>query len=443
MKRLILLTSLFFSLSLGTYAFQAIPGDEWIDLYNGKDLTGWRASEHPASFSIQDKVITAVGPRAHLFYEGPALGEGFDNFELRLEVKTFPEANSGIFIHTAFQDEGWPSQGYEVQVNNTHIGAGDYRELKKTGSLYGTRNVYKAPAQDSVWFPMFIRVFKNTVEVWVNGVKTVEYIQPTDATMTKPLSKGTIAFQCHDPGSKVQFRNIYIRQLPINFMPEQQSGSLGSWHLKMMEFQRRDQIPFIDLNPDLEQGAGMEERIKFGYQSGINVGQIVHVQNEGDHQKLVSLYPLFTGTALDDAETSASADYIIGVAPFPTINPGSEAFAKAYYKNIEAFLSDGKFNIWARATALPASMQSDYTNFWSMSKMGPLFELAAKNNVAIEIDHLHKTPSIDLIKLAKEKGCRFSMANISSATDWQDSEYMLEVLEACELKYKDFYVPGW
>ncbi|MEO0446743.1 MAG: DUF1080 domain-containing protein, partial [Verrucomicrobiota bacterium] len=39
---------------------------EFVELFNRQDLTGWKVSEHPDSFSVQDGELVAVGPRAHL-----------------------------------------------------------------------------------------------------------------------------------------------------------------------------------------------------------------------------------------------------------------------------------------------------------------------------------------------------------------------------------------
>ena len=64
------------------------------------------------------------------------------------EVKARAGANSGFYFHTAYQEKDWPAQGFEVQVNNSQKQHGDYLELKKTGSLYGIRNVYRALAPD-------------------------------------------------------------------------------------------------------------------------------------------------------------------------------------------------------------------------------------------------------------------------------------------------------
>ncbi len=91
--------------------------NEWISLFDGKSLDGWKVNENPGSFSVEDGAIKCSGDRGHLFYEGE--NSEFKNFELVAEVKTLESANSGIFIHTAFQEDGWPTKGYEIQVNNT------------------------------------------------------------------------------------------------------------------------------------------------------------------------------------------------------------------------------------------------------------------------------------------------------------------------------------
>ena len=44
--------------------------DGFTSLFNGKDLTGWKASEHPETFSVEDGAIVTHGPRSHCFYTG-------------------------------------------------------------------------------------------------------------------------------------------------------------------------------------------------------------------------------------------------------------------------------------------------------------------------------------------------------------------------------------
>ena len=156
---------------------------DWIELINGKDFAGWKASENAVTWSIVDSMFQAVGKRSHLFYTGEHLLDSFKNFELEVQVRTFRLANSGIYFHTHYQEVGWPSTGMEIQVNNSHVGEGNYVELKKMASLYGTRNLYKSFGKDSIWMTVKARVESNRVEVWLDGLKTVDYIQPE---ITKP-----------------------------------------------------------------------------------------------------------------------------------------------------------------------------------------------------------------------------------------------------------------
>ncbi len=184
--------------------------DEWISIWDGETLDGWRASENPESFSVEDGKIVVDGPRGHLFYEGPvADGGDFLNFEFQAEVYTYPNANSGVFFHTKFQDEGWPQHGYEAQVNATH------RDPRKTGSLYAVKDVMDiAPHEDNEWFTYYIKVNGKDITFKVNGETVLEFTEPEDREGTIRLSRGTIALQAHDPDSRIYFRNLNVRILP-------------------------------------------------------------------------------------------------------------------------------------------------------------------------------------------------------------------------------------
>ena len=77
----------------------------------------------------------------------------FTNFDFKAKVKTYPGANSGIYVHTTYEDKGWPSLGYECQVNGSH------KDIKRTGGLYAVRDVLNTPAApDNEWFDYRIRV---------------------------------------------------------------------------------------------------------------------------------------------------------------------------------------------------------------------------------------------------------------------------------------------
>ena len=192
----------------------AESADKWVSLFNGKDLSGWKANENKDCFRVEDGKIIVNGERSHLFYNGPVNKANFKNFEWKCEIMTKPNSNSGMYFHTKYQEEGWPAKGYEVQVNNTH---GDPR---KTGGLYAVADVMdQSPAKDGEWFTQHVIVNGKRVIVKVNGKVTVDYTEPADVEREESMkgriiSAGTIALQGHDPGSEVHFRNIEIMPLP-------------------------------------------------------------------------------------------------------------------------------------------------------------------------------------------------------------------------------------
>ena len=189
--------------------------DGFIELFNGKDLTGWKINESPDSWSVVEGELICKGPRSHLFYAGEVNKADFKDFEVKLKVLTKPKANAGFYFHTKFQKDGWPKKGFEAQINATHS------DPKKTGSLYGVRNVMNdAPHKDGEWFDYHITVKGNTITIKVNGKTTVEYTQPEGGPTKKEkggfdrvLSSGTFAIQCHDPGSEVRFKSITVKPL--------------------------------------------------------------------------------------------------------------------------------------------------------------------------------------------------------------------------------------
>jgi len=185
----------------------------WQLLFDGHSLTGWKASENQGSFTVQDGVLVAFGKRSHLFYTGPVANAHFRNFELSLEIKTFPKANSGVYFHTQYQETGWPDKGYEVQVNNSH------KDVKRGAGLYAIKDNLVAPAKDGEWYTMRIKVEGKRVQTFVNGKQIVDFTEPTPPAPPpkmagRKLSSGTFAIQGHDPESKVMFRNIKVRVLP-------------------------------------------------------------------------------------------------------------------------------------------------------------------------------------------------------------------------------------
>ncbi|MBT1704009.1 3-keto-disaccharide hydrolase [Chryseosolibacter indicus] len=175
----------------------------WIKLFDGKTFDGWKVSENPGTFTIKDGMIVVHGNRAHLFYDGPVNNHNFKNFEFKAKVMTTPGSNSGMFIHTQYQETGWPSKGYEIQVNATHT------DWRKTSSIYAVQDIKEAPHKDNEWFTQHIIVQGNKITVKVNDKVINEYTVGADSR----LSSGTFALQGHDPESLVYYKDVMVKPL--------------------------------------------------------------------------------------------------------------------------------------------------------------------------------------------------------------------------------------
>ncbi len=213
----------------------------FVSLFDGKSLDGWKVGDNAEVFQAGDGMIVMECPAtnhrpAHLFYVGDVSRHNFKNFDLKVDVMTFPGANSGIYFHTKYQEAGWPKRGIECQIDNSHS------DWRRTGSLYGIKNLSwgpetppddneqnvtilpKAPVTDNVWYTQEVVYRNGQVVVKFNG-KTIimckipqadeEHVLPTGMTW---LPRGTFALQGHPPMpdhiSKACFKNIRVKVLP-------------------------------------------------------------------------------------------------------------------------------------------------------------------------------------------------------------------------------------
>lgn len=197
----------------------------WRELFNGKDLTGWKSNADPGAFTVVDGAIKAHAThpknRGHLFFTGQR-AEGlelFKNFELEAVVRGEPSANSGIFFHTDMETRDGVlhlKNGYEVQLNSTPT------EKRKTGSLYDVVDVAVSPVDEANWFTVGIRVQGQRIVVQINGKTVVDYTEPPGVVAQRSNERkgrvlrregGAIALQAHDDKSTFYFKSIRVREL--------------------------------------------------------------------------------------------------------------------------------------------------------------------------------------------------------------------------------------
>ena len=202
----------FLSLSAPTAPAEDKKEDGWIDLFNGKDLTGWKLHESAAKndktkWEVVDGLLTGTGTASHIFSES---GD-YDNFHYKVVAKISDKGNSGQYFRTQF-GPGFPN-GYEAQINAT---GGD---VIKTGSLYpgGPLGKYrketatvlnKAGHGPDEFFTQEVIADGDHIIIKVNDKVTLDWVDPTKSYM-----KGHFAIQQHDPGSKVQVKSIQFKPI--------------------------------------------------------------------------------------------------------------------------------------------------------------------------------------------------------------------------------------
>jgi hypothetical protein len=445
------------------------PTDTWISIFDGETLNGWKKStENPESLTVEDGAIKCSGPRAHLFYEGK-----FKNFEFEAEVKTQEKSNSGIFIHTTYQKEGWPMQGYEVQVNNSYRGSEKNPERRKTGSVYNIRNIYYPLAEDGEWFKMRIKVVENQIEVFVNDVKVNEYIEPEnpwrpDGSEGLKLGEGTFALQAHDPGSTTFYRNLRVKALPEGERKPLEADE--EWDALITKLMRAG-FPVVDYHVHLKGGLTIEEVVDNSQRLGVNYGVApncgLHFPVTDDaslfeYIKSVKGSPTFKGMqaegrewiTLFSPEAVAQFDYVFTDAMTFTDYKGrrnriwipeevwvddKQQFMDQLVEKIEAIFSQEPVDIYVNPTVLPDELKPEYGSLWTKERMERVVKVLAENNIALEINARYKVPGAEMIKMAKAAGVKFTFGTNNTGRDLGQLEYCIQMIEECKLTPNDMF----
>ena len=469
-------------MAIMTIAFQAdIIAQDWISLFDGKTMNGWQPSESPDSWQIEENALVTRGPRSHLFYMGEVQDHNFKNFEFMADVKTNPVSNSGIYIHTEFQEGGWPSKGYECQVINSYPEPepGRTPERKMTGSIYAIRNVWKTPVKVNEWFNYHIVVQGKTIRIYINDELMSDYTEPDSVYRTRSmagrlLSSGTFALQCHDPNSVVYYKNIKVKPLPDDLPTPGTPPEDLEFETRLINIAGGN-LPLMDLHVHIKGGLTMETALenarKYGFTYGcaVNCGLQMGIETEDSLRNFIDSYekPPNTFFAMQaegrewvnlfSKETVARFDYVFTDAMTWTNDNGKrmrlwvrnevevgdpQNFMDQLINRIERILNNEPINIYVNPTFLPAEISDRYNELWTPERMDRVIKALVDNNVAMEINARYKLPSPAFIKRAKASGAKFTFGtNNGGANDLGRLEYCIEMIEECDLGPVDMWMP--
>jgi len=453
--------------------------DEWISLFDGETLDGWTPSDDSASWKIEDGAIVTAGETSHLYYSGDVLDHNFKNFEFSADVKTTPGSNSGIYIHTKFQDEGWPYNGYECQVLNSN-GPGDYVEHKMTGSIYAIRNVWKSVTPDNEWFNYRIKVVGKTIQTFINGGLAAEYTEPDEVYRPEDfagrlLSSGTFALQCHDPNSVVAYKNIMVKPLSDTLSTPGTPPDDLDFEKKIIDLSSEN-FPLIDYHTHLKGGLTREEALAharyygFTYGFAVNCGLMMGFETDSALKAYLDTFKPtpFAWHAMQaegrewlDLFSKVSRerfDYVFTDAmtwtnrngvrqrlwiPAETDVGDPQDFMEQLVDHIVQIVTTEPIDIHVNPTYLPAEIADQYDALWTDERIDRVVKALAESGVALEINNRFRIPSAKIIKKAKEAGVKFTFGtNNGGADDLGRMEYAIDMIEECGLTPDDIWFPA-
>ena len=128
--------------------------------------------------------------------------QSYKDFMLEVEFKPDSTINSGVFIRCK-KEEINPTDCYELNIWDLHPD-----QDNRTGAIV-TRNVPLALVKTiDKWNTYKIKAHKNHIQVWINGVLTID-------TIDESLAEGYIGLQAKGTG-EIRFRNAKIKNIEVD-----------------------------------------------------------------------------------------------------------------------------------------------------------------------------------------------------------------------------------
>jgi len=194
---------------------------EWKQLFDGKDLVGWK-HVGPGEMTVEDGLIRTHGGMGLLYWTGGKLGDCVIRVVYKMRDHN---DNSGVFIRIPMEprEEWMPVHyGYEVQIDNEPEKSNE-DEYHVTGTLYSlTKPLAKPGKPGPEWNTMEITLDGPRTIVVLNGAKVTDYVEGQPVPDRKfnfepqrgPRSNdGYIGLQNHSDNDVVFFKEVAMKPL--------------------------------------------------------------------------------------------------------------------------------------------------------------------------------------------------------------------------------------
>lgn len=205
-------TIVFIAIQQNAAAQEHLP--KAVSLFDGKTLSGWKPlspADQPL-WKVAAGVITGGDGRDKVKANSYLCTEKeFGNFELRFLFRLSGDPatgliNSGVQYRSAIIDNH--IVGYQADIGNGYWGD-IYDEHRRGQLVAGDLSILKKLLREDGWNSYIVRVAGNHHELYINGIKTCDYIEKD---MTIP-AKGIIGIQLHAGGAgKIEISDISITE---------------------------------------------------------------------------------------------------------------------------------------------------------------------------------------------------------------------------------------
>ncbi len=175
------------------------------NLFNGKDLTGWKIYGTEKWFVQDGLLICESGPDKGYGYL--ATEKFYKNFDLTVEFLQEANGNSGVFFRSTI--EGTKIAGWQCEVAPQGHDTGGIYESYGRGWLKQIEDEKENILKAGQWNKLRIKVVGDKVQTWLNGQPMVDF---SDEKIGK--ADGSIALQIHDGGGiRVKWRKLIVQEL--------------------------------------------------------------------------------------------------------------------------------------------------------------------------------------------------------------------------------------
>jgi len=360
-----------------------------------------------------------------------------------------PGAESAICLHTAGGPS--PAPGFQVLLSNDSSNWG-FIQRRKTGSLMGVRHVWKNFAHNNEWFTLSILVRQKQIQIRINKMLVVDYIEPDEPFSANPdfdcrISHGTFAIEARNAQAATSFQMLRFRPLPDG-IPQlsDERPQVDEVYRDIIRLGAAN-IPVVDYHTHLKGGLTLDQavansrRVGIGYGIAINCGLSFPVHDDAsirDYLESMKGQPCYVA-AMTFSDDNGKRMRIWMPEEIGVITD-KQAFMEMLVKRIEGVMRE-PIDIYANATYIPDQIAEDYDALWTRERLQRVIDAALRNDVAIEINNRRRIPSPAFLKIAKAAGCKFSFGTNNAEAELGRLEYPMQMVKECGLVWQDIFVP--